>query len=68
MEGLLEVGTAILSNYKEIVEQFFVILGGVSVALGALYTIALKIPGDQPDKIIKSAYLFTTNASKKKED
>lgn len=54
-----------MDTVTEIINLFFVALGGITAALGALYAIALLIPGEQPDKALKAAYDFTVRFSKK---
>lgn len=47
------------------VNQGPIILGYVTLALSALYSIALLIPGDQPDNALKAAADFTAKYSRK---
>lgn len=41
------------------------LVGGFTLTLSGLYAIALIIPGEQPDKFIKSVLDITTKLSKK---
>lgn len=46
-------------------ENIFEIVGAVTMILTGLYTIALIIPGDQPDKTLEKILDFTKRFSKK---
>lgn len=46
-------------------EQIIEIVGAIGLILTGLYTIALIIPGDQPDKAIKAILSITERFSKK---
>lgn len=50
---------------KIVAENGLEIVGAIVMVLTGLYTLALIIPGDQPDKMIKAALDFTTKFSRK---
>lgn len=54
-----------LEIIQMILEKGPEVIGYAVVALGALYSIALMIPGEQPDKAIKWLLDITTKFSKK---
>ena len=62
---MAEFLTFITAHGAEIVAQFFIAAGALTALLGALYSLFLLIPGDQPDKIIKAIYDLTVKISKK---
>lgn len=61
----MEYISAILGHWPEITAQAFFAIGGIVTFLGALYAIALIIPGEQPDKTIKKILDFTEKLSNK---
>lgn len=61
----MEYITAIIANWQEIVNQGLLALGAFVTLLGALYAIALVIPGSHPDKEIKAVLDFTKKFSRK---
>lgn len=61
----MEYITAILGNWQEIAAQGLLALGGLAAFLTAIYAIALIIPGEQPDKVIKKLLDLTQKLSRK---
>lgn len=57
----------LFSNWQGIVAAALAALGALSACLSAFYALALLIPGDQPDKVIKALLDFTLKYSKKPE-
>lgn len=64
----MEYVTALIENWQEIVDQVLIAVGAFTALIGALYVIALRIPGEQPDKALKKALDLTVGWSKKKDD
>lgn len=54
-------------DIQGIIAAALLVLGTFTALVGALYALFLKIPGDQPDKILKLVYDFTVKFSKKPE-
>jgi len=52
-------------DFTQIFDAITNVVGAVTVLLGALYALALVLPGEQPDKALKAAYEFTKRFSKK---
>lgn len=65
METLIDIVKVIIANYDTIIAQALLALGGLTTFFAAIYAIALIIPGEQPDKTIKSVLEFTKKFSKK---
>ena len=61
-----ELVLALIANHKEIIEQTFAAMGALSAFFAAGYTVALIIPGDQPDKFMKKLLDVTERLSRKK--
>lgn len=59
------IAAYLIGNWQELAASFFIFMGGMTTALAALYAIALKIPGDQPDKAIAWLLAFTQKFSSK---
>jgi hypothetical protein len=49
----------------EIIEAVLEAVGALAAFLGAVYAVAVMIPGDQPDKAIKAILDLTLKISKK---
>ena len=62
----MDVIKELLNNWQEIVNAALLAVGSFTAFLGALYTLALLIPGEQPDKTIKAFLDLTTKFSRKK--
>ena len=52
-------------QFVKLAEAVFDVMGAVSVLLSALYTVALIVPGDEPDNTIKRFLDFTQKFSRK---
>ena len=52
-------------QFVKLAEAVFEVMGAVSVLLSALYTVALIVPGDEPDNTIKRFLDFTQKFSRK---
>jgi hypothetical protein len=61
----MEYITVIIANWQEILNQGLLALGAFVSLLGAIYSIALIIPGDKPDVWIKALLDFTKKFSRK---
>jgi hypothetical protein len=61
MDKVLEIGGWILANYQLVITSLIAICSAIMV-------VALKIPGDQPEKFLQSAVDFLSKFSSKPSD
>ena len=52
-------------QFTKLIESVFEVIGAAGALLSALYTVALLIPGDEPDNTIKRFLDFTQKFSRK---
>ena len=52
-------------DFVKLAEAAFEVMGALSVLLSALYTVALIVPGDEPDNTIKRLLELTQKFSRK---
>ncbi len=57
-----------IAHYQEILASGAIAISAFITFLGALYTLALLVPGDHPDKEIKWLLDFTQKYSRKPSD